>query len=238
MISDIRFPVSAFKRKMFLPHPRVKVSIVGGLRDWEVACSASDRQGSNFESCVWRTVSSQSSHHPQEVLLAQFSLYVHKGGLNPIHFIYNIRFAWFISNQTQDCAHGVICWKLPSRATYSGFLNKINEASFFAVWQVNLLTFTKLMRVILIILKYNYDWLKNEVYSRYLRHAVKLVLPLCYWGRFNPLNPEFTIVIFIYYKPRSQWMKMAWSEWQRKKINFIIKKATWKCTFQNPGFKK
>ena len=63
--------------KMFLPHPRVKVSIVGSLRDREVACSASDRQGSNFESCVWRTVSSQSSHHPQEVLLAQFSLYVH-----------------------------------------------------------------------------------------------------------------------------------------------------------------
>ena len=45
--------------KMFLPHPRVKVSIVGSLRDREVACSASDRQGSNFESCVWRTVSSQ-----------------------------------------------------------------------------------------------------------------------------------------------------------------------------------
>ena len=34
--------------KMFLPHPRVKVSIVGSLRDREVACSASDRQGSNF----------------------------------------------------------------------------------------------------------------------------------------------------------------------------------------------
>ena len=75
--------------KMFLPHPRVKVSIVGSLRGREVACSASDRQGSNFESCVWRTVSSQSSHHPQEVLLAQFSLYVHKGGLKPdsFHFI-------------------------------------------------------------------------------------------------------------------------------------------------------
>ena len=72
--------------KLFLPHPRVKVSIVGGLRDREVACSASDRQGSNFESCVWRTVSSQSSHHPQEVLLAQFSLYVHKGGLKPDSF--------------------------------------------------------------------------------------------------------------------------------------------------------
>ena len=72
--------------KMFLPHPRVKVSIVGSLRDREVACSASDRQGSNFESCVWRTVSSQSSRHPQEVLLAQFSLYVHKGGLKPDSF--------------------------------------------------------------------------------------------------------------------------------------------------------
>ena len=75
--------------KLFLPHPRVKVSIVGSLRGREVACSASDRQGSNFESCVWGTVSSQSSHHPQEVLLAQFSLYVHKGGLKPdsFHFI-------------------------------------------------------------------------------------------------------------------------------------------------------
>ena len=62
--------------KMFLPHPR----------DREVACSASDRQDSNFESCVWRKVSSQSSHHPQEVLLAQFSLYVHKGGLKPDSF--------------------------------------------------------------------------------------------------------------------------------------------------------
>ena len=46
--------------KMFFPHPRVEVSIVGSLRDREVACSASDCQGSNFESCVWRTV---SSHH-------------------------------------------------------------------------------------------------------------------------------------------------------------------------------
>ena len=72
--------------KLFLPHPRTKVSIVGSLRDREVACSASDRQSSNFESCVWRTVSSQSSHHPQEVLLAQFSLYVHKGGLKPDSF--------------------------------------------------------------------------------------------------------------------------------------------------------
>ena len=83
--------------KLFLPHPRVKVSIVGSLRDREVACLASDRQGSNFESCVWRTVSSQSSHHPQEVLLAQFSLYVHKGGLKPdsFHFISQFTFYSF-----------------------------------------------------------------------------------------------------------------------------------------------
>ena len=85
--------------KLFLPHPRVKVSIVGSLRDRGVACSASDRQGSNFEYCVWRTVSSQSSHHPQEVLLAQFSLYVHKGGLKPDSFYFYLNEmlekAWF-----------------------------------------------------------------------------------------------------------------------------------------------
>ena len=85
--------------KLFLPHPRVKVSIVGSLRDREVACSASDRQGSNFESCVWRTVSSQSSHHPQEVLLAQFSLYVHKGGLKPDSFHFYI----LCDSQNQLC---------------------------------------------------------------------------------------------------------------------------------------
>ena len=81
------------KTKMFLPHPRVKLSIVGSLRDREVACSASDRQGPNFESCVWRTVSSHSSHYPQEVLLAHFSLYVHKGGLKPDSFHFS-SFIW------------------------------------------------------------------------------------------------------------------------------------------------
>ena len=72
------------RNKMFLPHPRVKRSIVGSLCDREVACSASDRQ--RFEFCVWRTVSSHSSHHPQEVLLAQFSLFVRKGDLKPDSF--------------------------------------------------------------------------------------------------------------------------------------------------------
>ena len=72
--------------KIFLPHPLVKLSIVESLRDQEVAGSASDLQGLNFESCVWRAVSSHSSHHPQEVLLAQFSLYVHKSDLKPDSF--------------------------------------------------------------------------------------------------------------------------------------------------------
>ena len=43
---------------MFLPHPLIKFSIVGSLRDREVACSASSLQGLHFESCVWRAVSS------------------------------------------------------------------------------------------------------------------------------------------------------------------------------------
>ena len=69
--------------KMFFPYPLVKLSIVGSLRDRVVAYSASDLQGLNFESCVRRAVSSHSSHHSQEVLLAQFNLYVHKCGLKP-----------------------------------------------------------------------------------------------------------------------------------------------------------
>ena len=100
---------------MFLPHPRVKVSIVGSLRDREVACSASDRQGPNFDSCVWRTVSSQSSHHLQEVLLAQFSLHVHKGGLKPDSFhLFSFHFI---------CHHG---WQWNER-NYSRYIWKCRE---------------------------------------------------------------------------------------------------------------
>ena len=38
--------------------------------DWEVISSASDRQGSNFESCIWIAVWSYSSHHSQRGDLA------------------------------------------------------------------------------------------------------------------------------------------------------------------------
>ena len=54
---------------------------MGSLRGREVSSSTLNRQGSNFKSCIWRAVSSHSSHHPQEVLLAKFSIYVHKGGI-------------------------------------------------------------------------------------------------------------------------------------------------------------
>ena len=87
---------------MVLPHPRVKVSIVGSLRDREVACSASDSRGANFEFSFWRTVSSQSSHHPQEVLLAQFSLYVHKNGLKPDSFYFLFVVIWRINVSVAD----------------------------------------------------------------------------------------------------------------------------------------
>ena len=56
------------------------------LRDREVACSASAHEGLSFKFCVWRAVSSRSSDLPQKVLLAQFSLHVHKCGLKPHSF--------------------------------------------------------------------------------------------------------------------------------------------------------
>ena len=76
------------KQNISSPLTRKKINIVWSLRDRDVACSPSDRQSPNSESCVWRAVSSQSSYHPQEVLLSQFSLYVHKGGLSPHSFLF------------------------------------------------------------------------------------------------------------------------------------------------------
>ena len=70
---------------MLFHHRLVKLR----LCDREVACSASNLQGLNFESCVWRAV---SSHHLQGVPLVQFSLDVDKIGLRPdsFHFIFTL----------------------------------------------------------------------------------------------------------------------------------------------------
>ena len=75
-----------------------KINIMGSFHERKVACSASDRQGSNFESFVWNAVSSHSARLSQGVFLAQFSLYVHKGGLKNhlILFHRNLRTFWLI----------------------------------------------------------------------------------------------------------------------------------------------
>ena len=63
-----------------------------------ITCSASDHQGSNFEFCVRRAVSSHSSHQPQEVLLSQLSLYMHKGGLKH----YSFHLCWNLSDRRNE----------------------------------------------------------------------------------------------------------------------------------------
>ena len=63
-------------------------SVTETVTETELTCSALNRQGSNFESCVSRALSSHSSHHLQEVLLARTSLHVHKGGLKPHSFYF------------------------------------------------------------------------------------------------------------------------------------------------------
>ena len=77
--------------KMFHPHPPVNLGIVRSLRNREVACSASDRQGSGIKSFVWKARLSHLYLHTHNFLLAQFSLYmyVQKSGLKPDSF--NIR---------------------------------------------------------------------------------------------------------------------------------------------------
>ena len=73
--------------KMFLPHPLVKLSIVGRLCDREVACSASD-----FRVWILNPVSGGQCHLTHLTILrrfswlAQFSLYVHKSGPKPDSF--------------------------------------------------------------------------------------------------------------------------------------------------------
>ena len=71
-----RFGIQVSKKKAYSTlTSKDSVLCMGSHRDQEVACSASDCQCSNFESCAW---SSHLFHHPQEVLRAQFRLYVHK----------------------------------------------------------------------------------------------------------------------------------------------------------------
>ena len=71
---------------MVLPHPLVKLSIMGSLHDREVACSPSDLQGLDLE--------------------FKFSLYVHKSGLKPdsFNFIYLGKIGWKQSFFAIECS--------------------------------------------------------------------------------------------------------------------------------------
>ena len=62
---------------------------------------------------------------------------------------------------------------------------------------------------------------------------------------FNPFKPEFTIVIFIHFKPRIavaildlQWMKMTWSGWQMKKILLFLKQFQENCRYKTTRFQE
>ena len=86
LVQGLKLPAWKAGDHWFVPRSAIQVSKkhnvsslltrrVGSLRDWEIACSASDRHSSNFETCiwgVWKTVSSHLFHHPQKVILAQF----------------------------------------------------------------------------------------------------------------------------------------------------------------------
>ena len=92
-VRDRRF-VSCFgipKNKMFPPCSIVKIEYCGQLTWPRDNVLGRRPTGLNFKSCVWRAVSPHSYHHPQEVLLAQFSLYVNKCGVKP-HSFYFITF--------------------------------------------------------------------------------------------------------------------------------------------------
>ena len=71
--SGVLLKKSWFLRVVFIGGKSVKEEI----KRQNVSCSStlimdslSDHQCSNLESCIWRTVTSDSSHHPREVLRA------------------------------------------------------------------------------------------------------------------------------------------------------------------------
>ena len=89
----------------------------------------------------------------------------------------------------------------------------------------------------------NLNFHKLEVMSRYRDPQLHVGKNYLTWDNtfahvwfnvwFNYLKPEFTIFIFIHYKPRIavaifdlQWMKMIWSGWRMKKYAVIKNSST------------
>ena len=88
---------------------KVGTSVMWGasVTEYTVACSILDHQGSDFECCLWRAVAPDSSHHLQEVLLAQVNLYLHKSGLHPYSFIHSFIHS-FIDSFVHSFIHSFI----------------------------------------------------------------------------------------------------------------------------------
>ena len=74
-----------------LSHLLLWFNIVRSLRDREVACSVSDRQGSNFESCIW-----EQCHLTHLTNLAYMCT---KVSSSPIHFILFYLLLWMLNYQ-------------------------------------------------------------------------------------------------------------------------------------------
>ena len=76
-------------------------------------------------------MSFQSSHHPQEVILAQFSLYDHKGGLKPDSFhFFHAHFSGRLTFYLRNCIYNLISGKsVSTRLQCIGyrFLNYLTE---------------------------------------------------------------------------------------------------------------
>ena len=70
------------RNNSFLPLVKIQYCEEPPGHDRKVACLASDRQGSNFEFCVWRAVLSHSPYHPHKVLQVQVGFMCTKVALN------------------------------------------------------------------------------------------------------------------------------------------------------------
>ena len=134
------------KEKMFLPHPRVKVSIVGSLRDREVACSASDRKAR-----ISNPVAGGQCHLNHLIILRRFSwpsLAYMCTKPDSFHFIFanNIRVnIWSIY---------CVCWEEFYKLSYKFLKKYLNIYNMFivmwlsspprgfALWLLTLITLT------------------------------------------------------------------------------------------------
>ena len=85
-------PTLALSKKQNVSSPLAReYSILRGASVTESSRAWTQTARARLESCVWRAVSFHSSDHPREVLLAQFSLCVHKSGKpKSFHFISRI----------------------------------------------------------------------------------------------------------------------------------------------------